>query len=125
MSSNSLDRILIRGDRLREAREQRGLSQRDLARLLNLGINQINRYEVNANDPSASVLARIAQELKVTTDYLLGLSDTPQGLSSPDLQPNERQLLDAYTVGDSTTIFKLVTDRLRQLEGESGDSGSD
>lgn len=109
---------MILGDRLRAAREARGLSQRDLARLLGLGINQINRYEVSTNDPTATVLVKIAHELRVTADYLLGLSDTPQGLSSPDLQPNERQLLDAYAVGDSSMIFKLVSDRLRLLEGE-------
>jgi transcriptional regulator with XRE-family HTH domain len=115
---------LIRPDRLRAVREQRGLSQRDLARLLGLGINQITRYEGGANEPSASVLAMIARELKVTTDYLVGLSDDPGGHNAPALQPHERQLLDAYTVGDSAAIFKLVTDRLRQLEGQSNPDAS-
>lgn len=121
MSSNLNSEMGLRTDRLRIAREKRGLTQRDLSRLTGLSINQIHRYENGIADPSTPILSAIANQLAVTTDYLLGLSDIPEGNIQLDLRNDERQLLDAYTVGDSTTIFKLVTDRLRQLEGESGD----
>lgn len=125
MSSDSSDKILTRGDRIRAAREARGLSQRNLARVLGIGINQINRYEVGANDPAASAIAKIATELKVSADYLLGLSDEPQSHATFELQPNERQLLDAFARGDSSAIFRLVTARLNQLEGETAESKVD
>lgn len=116
MSSNSRDRILIRGDRLRVAREKKGYSQRELGRILGLGVNQINRYEKEGNDPTAAILAAIAQELNVTIDYLLGLSDIPQGYATADLEPDQRHLVDAYIAGDSATVVKLMSDRLRELE---------
>lgn len=119
MSSNpTQDAPYLRIDRLRAARERRGLSQRDLSKLLEIGDNQINKYENGGAEPSLRVLYRIAEQLGVTADYLIGLSDDPHGYMSADLRTDERQLLDAYTVGDSTTILKLVTDRLRLLEGE-------
>lgn len=34
------------------------------------------------------------------------------------LGEDERKLLDAYTVGDMTTLVKLASDRVRLLEGE-------
>lgn len=123
MSSNpTQEASYLRIDRLRAARERRGLSQRELSKLLEIGDNQINKYENGGAEPSLRVLYRIAEQLGVTADYLIGLSDDPQGYTSAELRTDERQLLDAYTTGDSTTILKLVTARLHQLEGESGDN---
>ncbi len=122
MSSNSSDRILIRGDRLRAEREKRGWSQHALGKMLGFGVNQINRYEVGANDPSSSVLGLLAQTLNVTTDYLLGLSDVPQSYAAETLRPEERDLLDAFNAGDTTTVVLLLAERVRQLGGD-GDKG--
>lgn len=111
--------MVLRTDRLRAARERKGLTQHELANLCNIGIKQINRYENGVTEPNATTLTTIAQYLDVSIDYLCGLSDIPHNYPALDLRTDERQLLDAYTVGDSTTILKLVTDRLRLLEGEN------
>lgn len=44
-----------------------------------MGEIQISRYESGRGEPSATYLARIAQELNVSADYLLGLSDKTHG----------------------------------------------
>jgi transcriptional regulator with XRE-family HTH domain len=68
-----------------------------LAERLDLGIRQIHRYERGLSDPAGDVVARIARELNVTTDYLLGLSDDPAPCASRlDLTPTEELLLDAF-----------------------------
>lgn len=119
MSSDSdRDSTYLRTDRLRLAREKRGFSQRQLSRMLGIGESQINKFENGGGEPSLRTLYLIAEALGVTTDYLVGRSDDPAGYMSAALREDERQLLDAYTVGDTGLIFKLVTDRLRQLEGE-------
>lgn len=120
MSTDSSDTILKRGERLRAAREKSGLSQRELAKMLGLGINQINRYENGVNDPTSEVLVALAQTLGVTSDYLLGLSDIPQSYAGETLRPEERRLLDAFNAGDSTTVVKLLADHVRKLESEAG-----
>jgi transcriptional regulator with XRE-family HTH domain len=63
------------GARLSQIREQRGLSQRELARRVGVNSKQIWRYERNEAEPTATHLAGIAQVLSVSTDYLLGLVD--------------------------------------------------
>lgn len=118
MSSDPNDRDLLRGTRIRAARENKGYSQRELARLLGIGINQINRYEVGAHDPSSTMLTIIAEALDVSTDYLVGLSDVPQNYAAETLRPDERRLLDAFNTGDTTTVVTMLTDRVRQLAAE-------
>lgn len=118
MSTNSTElaeKQFLRVDRLHDTREQRGLSQRELAKRCALSINQINRYETGATEPSANILALIARELGVSTDYLLGLSDIPTANAPDKLHPDERDLLEAYILGDSTTMLMLMYERLQKL----------
>jgi transcriptional regulator with XRE-family HTH domain len=105
----------LRADRLREIREKKGLTQRELAHLCGMNEHQVFRYENGKSDPSATYLGLIAHELGVSTDYLLGLSDYPNGQFGETLQPDQRRLLKAYESGDSATIMELVSARLRQL----------
>jgi transcriptional regulator with XRE-family HTH domain len=87
----------LRSDRLRQLRHARGFTQEALAERLELGIRQIHRYERGLSDPAGDVVVRIARELNVTTDYLLGLSNDPApGASTLDLTPTEELLLDAF-----------------------------
>src|SRR3989304_3994666 len=90
----------MRSDRLREMREIRGLSQQELAIQCGLGVNAIWRYENGETDPSADVLGKLAKELEVSTDYLVGLVADPTGqLREQDLSPMERRLIDAVRKG--------------------------
>lgn len=109
----------FRVDRLRQTREKRGLTQRELARSCDIGENQINRYESGSGEPSIANLASIAHVLGVSTDYLLGLSELPAATTEEALKPEERKLINAYWNGDSATIMELVSARLRSLAKET------
>ncbi len=63
------------GQRLKELREEKGLTQNQLAE--KLGINSVTylHYEKEQREPPLSLLAEIAKFYGVTVDYLLGLSD--------------------------------------------------
>jgi transcriptional regulator with XRE-family HTH domain len=64
------------GQRVRAAREQRGMSQADLARKLEASVNAINMLEQDKiHDPRASRIIGIARVLKVSAGYLLGLEE--------------------------------------------------
>lgn len=102
-------------DRLRAARESRGLGQREFARICGLSANQMNRYENGLSDPSTRILITIANELGVTTDYLLGLTDVPGGYAVDSLHKDERELLAAYADGDSNAMTLLMAERLQKL----------
>lgn len=60
------------GKRIRRAREERNITQAQLAEKLHLSLNYIGLIERSVNTPSVSVLVSIADELGVSMDYLVG-----------------------------------------------------
>lgn len=63
------------GERIIMLRKQLKLSQDYLAKKIGTSAPIIGRYERNEIKPSIEVAAKIAEELAVTVDYLLGNSD--------------------------------------------------
>ncbi len=63
------------GKRLKELREERGLTQKELATLLHLNSVTYLHYEKAQRQPPLEILADMAAFFGVTVDYLLGLTD--------------------------------------------------
>lgn len=63
--------------RLRELREDNDLTQRDLAKILNMKQPQYFRYEKGFCDIPTDILIFLAKFYNVSTDYILELSDDP------------------------------------------------
>lgn len=61
--------------RLRKLRERRGISGRVLSERCGLSKNMVSAYEHGKYEPTASVIKTLAEQLDVTTDYLLGLKE--------------------------------------------------
>ena len=61
--------------RLRSAREQRGLSQAELAKKAGLQSSAVSHFETGTRKPSFDNLRRLADALNLSTDYLLGRTD--------------------------------------------------
>jgi transcriptional regulator with XRE-family HTH domain len=60
------------GKRLRDSREEKGLSQQQLAKMLKTSHSVIGRYERDEMTPSVEVARKMAQYLDTTVGYLLG-----------------------------------------------------
>jgi transcriptional regulator with XRE-family HTH domain len=71
-------------DRLRTAREYRGLSQGELAKRANLQPSAISHFETGTRKPSFDNLRLLADTLDVTTDYLLGRVEDFTALADAD-----------------------------------------
>lgn len=65
------------GNRLKTLREQQELSQRDLAKLIQLSPSTVAMYELDQRSPDNDTLIKLAKIFDCTTDYLLGITDTP------------------------------------------------
>lgn len=92
----------ITGTRIAERRRQLGMSQEDLADMVDTHQRQISRYETGQNDPTSEVLAGIARALNTTPDWLMGFSDTSI------LSDDERQLLEIYRRKSPETRRKVL-----------------
>lgn len=87
------------GPRLRQAREERQLSVRELARRIGCSPSLISQIERGASVPSVGVLYSLATELGSSLDYLVfGSRDSaaPRRAASPGIvqRASHRQLID-------------------------------
>lgn len=101
--------LLIVGDRLRDLRKSRAYSRRELAELLQIGEANIQRYESGESDATSEIVVKIAKYFNVSTDYLLGLSDTPASFSN-DLTVDELAALAAWRRGQRLEAIKVIVD---------------
>ncbi|MBQ2746633.1 MAG: helix-turn-helix transcriptional regulator [Clostridia bacterium] len=62
-------------DRLRDLREDKDLTQNDIAKLLNTTQQVYSRYEKGINEIPLHHLITLCKFYKVTSDYVLGLTD--------------------------------------------------
>jgi len=62
--------------RLKELREEKDLTQTQLGKLVNLSQQTIGHYEVGRAKPDFETIQRLAEIFNVTTDYLLGRTNT-------------------------------------------------
>ena len=58
-------------NKLRKLREERKLTQEDLANMLNVGRTTVTLWEIGKNKPRADTLIKIAHVLKCSIDDLL------------------------------------------------------
>ncbi|MBQ8300401.1 MAG: helix-turn-helix transcriptional regulator [Clostridia bacterium] len=60
-------------EKIKQLREQAGMTQSELARTLNLTRSSVNGWEMGLSLPSTSVIVELAKVFSVSTDYLLGI----------------------------------------------------
>ncbi len=99
--------------RLKELREERGLSQTKLAEQLGTTQQTIHKYEHGTSEPEQKMLKRISDFFNVTTDYLI---DHDQ--NKPPLDAREQHLIDtvrSLEKNDIDLIYKAA-DSLAQKE---------
>ena len=67
------------GERLRALRESINYSQMKFAELFEIGQSSVVRYEKGEANPPLELLVKIADYFDVSTDYILGRTEHPQG----------------------------------------------
>lgn len=98
------------GERIKQLRRAKQYTQDQLASLLGVTKQQVYRWEVGENEPSGDAIIRLAQELDVTTDYLLGATEEYRSrISEGDLTPMERTLINQLRMGQIVEAMKTVT----------------
>lgn len=96
----------MKAERLRNLREARGYTQDDLAELIGTTRLQIYRWESGKHDPPSEAVAALAKVLGVSSDYLLGLSDSFN--SNTKLSLAETTVVSAMRSGDYKTAIKAI-----------------
>lgn len=61
--------------RIRDLREDKDLTQKQIGQLLNMSQTGYNQYEIGKNDIPTNVLIKLAEFYNTSTDYILGITD--------------------------------------------------
>jgi HTH-type transcriptional regulator, competence development regulator len=114
----------ILGKRLKYIRDKKGVSQTFVAGKIGVKNNTLSGYESGRREPDSETLRKLAEFYEVSTDYLLGVSDTPSYKGNgKDFEPLEEinKLVKKYGI-DQMGFFdiedwkKLGPDDIRMLE---------
>ncbi len=97
------DYMATYSERIVELRTEKGLSQKAAA--VDLGISQalLSHYEKGIREFNLDFLCRIAEYYNVTTDYVLGRTDSRTGLDSSVLEDKEED-----TIFNTKTIYRAA-----------------
>ena len=99
------------GERLNKLRQDRGLAQQELANLFHISNSTISSYETGTRIPDIVFLEELSKYFHVSTDYLVGLSDTPLNTDVVDCPMIEN--VNYLTIIEK--IQKLPSERKRTL----------
>lgn len=64
--------------RIRELREDKRITQKKMALMLNCSQQVYSNYELGQRDIPTDILIKLAQFHEVSTDYILGLKNEPK-----------------------------------------------
>ncbi len=79
MAGSGFDPGAELGPRLRQVREQRGLSARELARRISCSPSLVSQIERGVSAPSVGMLYALATELRTSLDFLFGVGPAEGG----------------------------------------------
>jgi transcriptional regulator with XRE-family HTH domain len=117
------------GDRLRQARQARGLSLRGLAEVLGVSPSLISQVETGRAKPSVNTLYALANELGISLDSLLFMDaepptpeppgDSPEGISETTLPHDPVQRVASRStirLGSGVVWERLTTESIKNVD---------
>lgn len=102
----------VLGKRLKEARENKGLTQIQAAKILGISNGTLSGYERNYRDPDTHILEKMAELYEVKVDWLLG--------RSKDNRTSWDSKLPELTEQDERDIARDLERMLNALDTEGG-----
>lgn len=99
-------------DRLRHLRQQKHMTLDELAVALETTKTTLSRYENSKRVPDADFVVKVSHYFKVSTDYLLHLSNNP--VTVEDLLSKKHYYVDGLEDAD----YKSITDYIERLKSQ-------
>lgn len=100
------------GKKLTECRKAKGLSQKELAKLLNTSHSVIGKYEREEMTPSIEAAVKLAKLLDTTVGYLLGENKDSELLKDPAML-KRLQDIEGLTKEDKNGVLYALDNLLK------------
>ncbi len=101
------------GNRIREARQRRNITQSQLAELLDISVSHLSAIESGRSNFGVDILMRMTEALEVSADWLLntGIPEAA-GMHSGELE----ELFSDCTSDEIAAIFRMASQMKRDLQ---------
>lgn len=106
--------MAVSGERIRHLRKRAGLTQEALGKKLGVIKQTVSSWENGISEPNSEILLAMASLLGVTTDYLLGLSDSidSSDWKYPPVSNRFGNILSSYRQKENLSVAEFA-ERLR------------
>lgn len=115
-------------ERIKIARQKKGISQKNLANLLGITQQAVSYYENGNRVPDDEILSAISEILNVPPQYLTGETNDPDGWDlwekatgyTPEQIKSEIKRMKSanHIVGDEENLQNLIAQAVKNLEGK-------
>lgn len=104
------------GERIKEQRENKGWSQKELAEKLGITQDSISLWEKNRRIPNTPYIIELCKVFNISTDYLLGYENdfgikNNQEPIQQIYSPDEKKLIETYrtlSAGKKKALFDML-----------------
>lgn len=105
------------GDRIRELRNKKDITLKELGNILKVGESTVSMYETNKRSPDYETLKKIADYFSVSTDYLLCRVDDPDVkiVSKEELPAELSKYVDYIEILKDYSIEDISPEELREV----------
>jgi hypothetical protein len=109
------------GGRIRKLRESRNMTQTELSEILGMKTyTTVSKWEKNENFPKGKDLKKLAEIFNVTSDYLLGLSDTELGkITTQNEHPEILTIYNQLEEPKQEKVLSYAKDQLEEQESSN------
>jgi len=123
-SLNRIKRVRAMGDRIREARTKKGLSQKALAMQLGVSAGAVGQWEIGQTSPTLDMFELLCGVLEVTRDWLMTGEESPERETA---QTQEEQLflikIRLLSPDDRAAFLTLINKTVPTQPGKVGRRG--
>ena len=110
------------GQRIRDKRNERGMSQTEVANALGVTFQQVQKYERGTNRVGASRLFDLSRILSVPVQYFFeGLNNQPTPIEKEDdnvihlMKPDTVELVEAYYKVENPQVRRQILSTIRSI----------
>lgn len=98
------------GNRLIQLRKEKGYTRETFAEVLEISPYTLRNYELEVTDPGHPFLIRVADLFNVSIDYLMGVTEEREKMTSYSLKSSEYEIIEKYRFikNQSTDGIKMV-----------------
>ena len=118
--ANTVDTYV--GQRIRDKRNERGMSQTEVANALGVTFQQVQKYERGTNRVGASRLFDLSRILSVPVQYFFeGLNNQPTPIEKEDdnvihlMKPDTVELVEAYYKVENPQVRRQILSTIRSI----------